>query len=585
MIARFNSESETLLDMPVLFIAAALIGAAIITLYSMVKRRSRAITISSRWFRKEYGLGDVIKAITKFFHIEPCEACEQRAAILNDHIRFSQKPTAVRTYSRRSKNQAAMQNMNQLSSGAAPSLQQFAGQSVLGSGSPATNIIKRITSRGNPPPGVIIGLDKTCVGGILIVRRWYLDPLAGKVYYTRGMPSGFCNRLRRTSSPTNQFTSKCKNRKKKRPPIWNPAGGIPKDFATAYVPPPIFLTAVTGVIIAVLAIGTVTTNPTRALHGIIALLGGQNSNRSTIKVLPASTATTAATATIAPTATVAVTATSAATATATAAPTATSTPQPFQARMIYVTAQAQTSGLVTNVTAQCPKGSYVTGGGFTTDAHVIASYPLPQNTWDVEVYWQNASPTAVTASANCMQTNQPLTISTVTASATGSSASTLITATSNCNGTLLGGGATITPAYVKGGIIAVYTIVPNIEAQYPNNNGWTSDYFVSGSQASFTITNYTICAANTINNREYANQTFVSSPGSLQVSGQISCPANTLITSGGYYLETDLLSGTNSSYGSALANVDYQNTTWYTDVRFSQISSFSYSALAVCDGY
>jgi len=46
--------------------------------------------------------------------------------------------------------------------------------------------------------------------------------------------------------------------------------------------------------------------------------------------------------------------------------------------MIYVTAQAQTSGLVTNVTAQCPKGSYVTGGGFTTDAHVIASYPLPQ---------------------------------------------------------------------------------------------------------------------------------------------------------------------------------------------------------------
>lgn len=38
--------------------------------------------------RSGMGAGDVVKKVTGFFGIEPCQPCEQRAAWLNSRLRF-----------------------------------------------------------------------------------------------------------------------------------------------------------------------------------------------------------------------------------------------------------------------------------------------------------------------------------------------------------------------------------------------------------------------------------------------------------------------------------------------------------------
>lgn len=60
---------------------------------SSSKRQTHRVRPPGFLFDEEIGLGDVIKRATSYLGIKPCGGCEQRAAVLNRWMVFTNKPS------------------------------------------------------------------------------------------------------------------------------------------------------------------------------------------------------------------------------------------------------------------------------------------------------------------------------------------------------------------------------------------------------------------------------------------------------------------------------------------------------------
>lgn len=560
----------------------ALLG-AVVLLGVPAYIRTTAITLPRWLLKSETGLGDLIRHITSVLGLRPCEACEKRAIILNAHIHFthdeSQEPLAPATHH--------MQNIAP-AGGSMPSMPSQLKNSIIGQVMPSATIAKPPT-RGGPPPGMIVGMDRWCTGFIQVTRRWYLDPTRGKVYYTRPLPAGFCNRARNTSSTANQPTSRCKHHRKKPPIFFRSNRSIPKDFGHIDVPPPAFISGFIGIIgiISVVTTGIVLPGSIN-INGVLTSIGVLPRATSTpslqaVPVLARETATTQPTATAALTR-IPVLVQETPTASP-VPPTPTATAIPFTAKVNYYHTTEQINPFKLNtISVTCPAGQYLVGGGFSDFTSAVASYPSGASTWSVVVFYSTSGIYTATAYAQCLQTNYPVQFTTVQQTAQSATNSYDIAAIASCpaNSVLVGGGSSISPPYKSITSFAVSYAIPTLLKYQPFNNGWSTDYRIDYNQSSWQATSYAICAQQYLQPNTYATHSYTSAIGSLFVTGTSLCPQNTLLTAGGYSGDTDLANAT-SVQGKSVVNYPIAGTNiWSVQMNYVRDVSYSMTTYAVC---
>jgi hypothetical protein len=239
-----------------------------------------------------------------------------------------------------------------------------------------------------------------------------------------------------------------------------------------------------------------------------------------------STATKTATPTATRTATPTVTPTSTPTATRTATATATPTPLPIHQAL------GRTSlgpGVFGNASAQCPAGSILVGGGFSTNTKVIVSSSYKSDSGNVWVVY----------GSNYSDRSQELNVYAYCLSGTSGSIIQK-SAETTVSRSRLGHVEVFCPAgsFVTGGGFATYNDFQPIMYSYPDENGWQA-----GAQNNSTVDNrlivYAICLSGAAGRFTITSASFTIPAGTVG-GGRSDCQANSFSTGGGFRLDYDL---------------------------------------------
>ncbi len=205
----------------------------------------------------------------------------------------------------------------------------------------------------------------------------------------------------------------------------------------------------------------------------------------------------------------------------------------FTAAETVAMQQASFSGGQKNVSASCPAGTQMVGGGFSSDPYVTvySSYPSGPSTWTIEGYDYGSptTPVPIIAYATCVQADASLGLTIASSAATNVRSGTPANVIASCpaSSTVLGGG----PQSTYRGRPSYFTDVPIAFSSYPNNlSSWTAG--VAPGNLGASVRAYAICA------RSHVSATKIVS-GHLTVTGMdstsVQCDTGQLLTQGGYY--------------------------------------------------
>jgi len=247
----------------------------------------------------------------------------------------------------------------------------------------------------------------------------------------------------------------------------------------------------------------------------------------------------------------------------------TSTPHPtYHAQMIRAVNTVAGSLAGVHVTVHCPAGTRLLSGGYAVEpsgngTSPSESYPPDASTWEVAVGPSliDAS-TTVSAVADCLQTNAP-----VTATIVHAQKFTNTSVAVNCpTGTL-----------VTGGGFQTNLTRPIVQESQPHGNGWQYAFFASS--GSTTITAYAICAKAplTAGTVQYLTKTLPVSTNAVNFT--LSCPSGQLLTGGGMGVD---LAHLGAQVFFPLDRPAADALTWQTSAVNSYAFTATASAYAVC---
>jgi hypothetical protein len=210
------------------------------------------------------------------------------------------------------------------------------------------------------------------------------------------------------------------------------------------------------------------------------------------------------------------------------------TPPALAAAETVAVQQALFSGGQTqSVSASCPAGTQMVGGGFSSDgwAAVYSSYPSGPSTWTVVGgNYSGGTPVPIIAYATCVRADFSLGLTIASSAVTDVRSGTPANVIASCpaSSTVLGGG----PRRTYRGRPVPYSDLPIVFSSYPNLNrsSWTAG--VAPGTFGASVRAYAICA------RSHVSAANIVS-GHMTVTGinstTVQCETGQLLTQGGYY--------------------------------------------------
>jgi hypothetical protein len=197
--------------------------------------------------------------------------------------------------------------------------------------------------------------------------------------------------------------------------------------------------------------------------------------------------------------------------------------------------QASFSGGQTlSVSASCPAGTQMVGGGFSSDGYaaVYSSYPSGPSTWTIDGYDYSSptTPVPIIAYATCVQANFSLGLTIASSAIIDVHSGTPANVIALCpaSSTVLGGG----PRSTYRGRPSQFSDVPIAFSSYPNLDlsSWAAG--VAPGNLGASVRAYAICA------RSHVSAANIVS-GPLTVTGtdstSVQCETGQQLTQGGYY--------------------------------------------------
>ncbi len=210
------------------------------------------------------------------------------------------------------------------------------------------------------------------------------------------------------------------------------------------------------------------------------------------------------------------------------------TPPALAAAETVAMQQALFSGGQTqSVSASCPAGTQMVGGGFSSDgwAAVYSSYPSGPSTWTVVGgNYSGGTPVPIIAYATCVRADFSLGLTIASSAVTHVRSGTPANVIASCpaSSTVLGGG----PRSTYRGRPVPFSDLPIVFSSYPNLNrsSWTAG--VAPGTFGASVRAYAICA------RSHVSAANIVS-GYMTVTGinstTVQCETGQLLTQGGYY--------------------------------------------------
>jgi len=203
------------------------------------------------------------------------------------------------------------------------------------------------------------------------------------------------------------------------------------------------------------------------------------------------------------------------------------------AETVAVQQASFSGGQTQSVSASCPAGTQMVGGGFSSDGYVAvySSYPSGPSTWTiVGGNYSGGTPVPIIAYATCVQANFSLGLTIASSAVTHVRSGTPAYVIASCpaSSTVLGGG----PQSTYRGRPVPFSDLPIAFSSYPNldRSSWTAG--VAAGTFGASVRAYAICA------RSHLSAANIVS-GHLTVTGTdsttVQCETGQLLTQGGYY--------------------------------------------------
>jgi hypothetical protein len=239
-------------------------------------------------------------------------------------------------------------------------------------------------------------------------------------------------------------------------------------------------------------------------------------------------------------------------------------------QQVFSALLADNAGTQSSGTAACPAGTKLVGGGA-----VISSTSLSENlnssipssdglTWRVYVNNSSATNGTFRVYAVCVKSVGKYAVVTGTGLSNPAGAQTSATVTCPKNTFPLGGG----------GFSSSGSTLVNLNSSIPLSSGWRVDVN-NASTGTNTATAYAVCGKKKTGYAQVSGTASTVNPSS-QGSASVTCPAGTLVLSGGSF----------SSAGSTLVNLNStlptSTATWQSYESNGSTSSSSVTAYAVC---
>jgi hypothetical protein len=205
------------------------------------------------------------------------------------------------------------------------------------------------------------------------------------------------------------------------------------------------------------------------------------------------------------------------------------------AETVAVQQASFSGGQSQSVSASCPAGTQMIGGGFSSDPYVAvySSYPSGPSTWTIDGYNYGVPAPAqvqIIAYATCMRADFSLGLTIASSAVTDVRSGTPVNVTASCpaNSTVLGGG----PQSTYRGRSSYFSDVPITFSSYPDLNlsSWTAG--VAPGKLGASVRAYAICARSHVSAAKIVS-------GYLIVtaldSTSVQCETGRLLSQGGYY--------------------------------------------------
>jgi hypothetical protein len=243
-----------------------------------------------------------------------------------------------------------------------------------------------------------------------------------------------------------------------------------------------------------------------------------------------STSTASATSTLTPTPTPTATHTMTPTPTVTFTPTATSTRTPTPLPVYQTLGRTSLApGVIGNAAAQCPAGSTLVGGGFSTNSDVLVTSSSKSEAGNIWVVY----------GSNHSDTSQELNVYAYCLSGTSGSAIQRSAETTVAK-SRLGHVEVFCPAgsFVSGGGFTTYHDYQPMMYSYPGENGWQVAA-QNNSPVENRLVVYAICVSGVNGTFTGASADF-SIPAGKVGGGRAICPGNSFSTGGGFRLDFDV---------------------------------------------
>jgi hypothetical protein len=212
-----------------------------------------------------------------------------------------------------------------------------------------------------------------------------------------------------------------------------------------------------------------------------------------------------------------------------------SAPPQTAAETVAVQQASFSGGQAQSVSASCPAGTQMVGGGFSSDPYVAvySSYPSGPSTWTIDGWNYGApqSPVPIIAYATCVHADFSLGLMIASSAVTDVRSGTPANVIASCpaSSTVLGGGPQST---YRGRPSQISSDVPIAFSSYPNldRSSWTAG--VAPGNLGASVRAYAICA------RSHVSAVNIVT-GHLTVTGTesttVQCETGQLLTQGGYY--------------------------------------------------